>query len=131
MIRAHGFHKHDLSDALAEKHFGVMRERFLAVVADLIARDLLVEIACTGSAEQVALKPTEAGRQAADQFSSALSLGLRAMCSVLSDAWRRRNVRASRRRFEKGSPTSPNARRDFANHLAPAVRRSGDATPHR
>lgn len=93
VIRAHGLQKHDLSDAFAEKHFGIMRERFLAVVAELVARDLLAEVPGTGSPDQLTLEPTERGRHVAERFSSALSLGLRAMCSVLSEAWRRRNVR--------------------------------------
>lgn len=93
VIRAHGLQKHDLSDAFAEKHFGIMRERFLAVVCDLLARDLLVEVSGAGGADQLTLKPTEAGRLVAGRFSNALSLFLRAMCAVLSDVWRRRNVR--------------------------------------
>jgi hypothetical protein len=123
VIRAHGLQKHDLSDAFAERHFGVMRERFLAVIADLVARDLLVEGAA-GSADQITLEPTEAGRLTAGRFSSALSLGLRAMCSVLSDAWRRRNVRDLATEIRKAIPDesqfAADLREPFARWLVEA-----------
>jgi hypothetical protein len=124
VIRAHGLQKHDLSDAFAERHFGVMRERFLAVIADLIARDLLVEAAGSGSADQLTLRATEAGRITAGRFSSALSLGLRAMCSVLSDAWRRRNVRDLATEIRKAIPDesqfAADLREPFARWLVEA-----------
>jgi hypothetical protein len=124
VIRAHGLQKHDLSDAFAEKHFGVMRERFLAVVADLVARDLLAEVSGAGGADQLTLKPTEAGRAVAGRFSSALSLGLRAMCSILSDAWRRRNVRDLATEIRKAIPDesqfAANLREPFARWLVEA-----------
>lgn len=124
VIRAHGFQKHDLSDAFAEKHFGVMRERFLAVVADLIARGLLTEISRTEAADQLAMDMTSNGRVVAERFSSALSLGLRAMCSVLSNSWRRRNVRDLatdiRRAIPDESKFAADLREPFARWLVEA-----------
>lgn len=124
VIRAHGLQKHDLSDAFAERHFGVMRERFLAVVADLVARDLLVEAAASGGANQPSLEPTKVGHLTARRFSSALSLGLRATCSVLSDAWRRRSVRDLATEIRKAIPDesqfAADLREPFARWLVEA-----------
>jgi hypothetical protein len=91
VVRAHGLQKSDLADLFAQRHFGSMREGFLDMVVDLVSRDLLVEAGADKG--DVAFAPTDAGHAAAVRFSSPLAIGLRALCSVLCDEWRRKNVR--------------------------------------
>ena len=94
VLRAYRLHQADLSDLFAERQFDVLRERFSAVITDLLARDLLKEIHDAepelATAARFAL--TERGRAIAGQFSSVMSLSFRALYEVLCETWRRKNV---------------------------------------
>ena len=119
VVRAHGLQKNDLSDLFAQRHFGTIRERFLVVVSDLVARDLLVELPVAPNSDLVGMKPTESGFEIARRFSSPLSLALRAVCSVLCDAWRKRNVRDLANDIRKAIPDESQLAANLAEPFAP------------
>jgi hypothetical protein len=68
VVRAHSLKKYDLSDLFAQRHFGTTRERFLATIEDLIARDLVAESPVLADSTSGSLKPTAEGLRVAKSF---------------------------------------------------------------
>ena len=92
VLRAHRLHENDLGDLFAGRQFDMLRERFSAVLTDLLARDLLMEVHEPDETSGARFALTERGRTTAAQFSSALSLGFRAIDEAFCEAWWRKNV---------------------------------------
>ena len=117
VVRAHGLQKTDLADLFAKRHFGSMREGFFAMVADLVSRDLLAETS-TDKAD-LFFAPTESGLAAAARFSSPLAIGLRALCSVLCDEWKRKNVSDLASEIRRTLPDESRMAADLGEPFAP------------
>jgi len=91
VIHAYGFQDHDLAELFAQRRLGGFRETFLATVAELLARDLLVEDPAYKT-ESAGLRITDKGYHLASQFTSPLSIFLRSAGDVICRAWRRRDI---------------------------------------
>lgn len=92
VLRAHRLHEGDLGDLFAGRQFDLLRERFSAVLTDLLARDLLAEVHEAGASGGAQFALTERGRAAAAEFTSALSFAFRAVDEAFCDAWSRKNA---------------------------------------
>jgi hypothetical protein len=119
VVRAHGLRKYDLSDLFAQRHFGTMRERFFSVVADLVSRGLLAEASSDEKADVMFFALTELGATVAARFSSPMAIGLRALCSVLCEEWRRRPVRDLANDIRKALPDESRLTESLTQPFAP------------
>lgn len=93
VIRAHALYRQDLGGLFARRHYGSIRERFTLTVSDLMARGLLDPSTVDGLDDTESYRVTKLGLDVAAQFTTGLSIGLRALAGVLTDTWSRKNVR--------------------------------------
>lgn len=89
-MKSHGLETTDFSDLFARRHFRTARELYLTTIADLLSRNLIDQNLEQGDVILVSL--TDAGNLANAQLSSALSLSIRAISSVVCAYLKRRNI---------------------------------------
>lgn len=116
VIRAYGLEAGDLSDLFAHRRLEARRERFLSVLVDLQARDLVQESHAKIDALAVSIVITELGRATASRFTSALSASLRAISRVYCREWHRRKVTDLLAEVRRALP---DAAEDIAHLTAP------------
>jgi hypothetical protein len=92
VVRAFGLQGDDVADLFAQRHLDSRRERFTAVLTDLLARDLVAEAPRQSDGSPVLLIISDLGKAIAASFTSPLSLTVRALAGVFSRAWRRPRV---------------------------------------
>lgn len=92
VIRAHGLTHNDLTDAFVARQFGSARERFMTIVVDLAARDLIHAPDPHDDTLQVPLRLTDKAPSVVNAFASPLSMGYRSLFEVLCETWRRSNT---------------------------------------
>lgn len=124
VMRAHGLEKTDLADLFAQRHFMTRRGTFLVVAADLVARGLLDE---SREKDSTRLQPTEAGQATASRFSGQLSLAIRALSSVICEAWYRKNPVELGVSLESSLPDQSRATSDLLIPFATWLGESDDA----
>lgn len=90
VLRAYRQQQDDLADVFVVRRFGVLRERFGAVVTDLLSRRLLEEV--HAGQNSAAFTIAAAGGEIAQRLSTTLSFSYRAVYEVLCDVWRRKNA---------------------------------------
>ncbi len=121
VIRAHDLGKHDLGDLFAQQTFNSLRERFSTIVSNLIARDLATEIMPTAEDKAFMLRPTPLGQDIAKKLVSSVSIGYRAMCTVLCQAWKSKNLTALATDLRKSLPDESIARARLTEPFSPWV----------
>lgn len=116
IVRGYGIDQGDLGDLFATRRFQTLREVFSSTLVLLIARHLIDEVPRTEAMASTLLAITQAGRTAAQAFSTPLALAIRSLSEAICTSWHRRNADDLRRTL---GDVLPNTSREAAELMHP------------